>query len=107
MSKILPGKAKIQAKKGGRFEWAWKEPNGAKNLGQFIEIEKGHRLSFVLDATNPPTEVRLAAEKTPYGALVALEHLGARPSQRPLERRWAHLLERLRVYFHYGRKIRT
>jgi len=51
--------------------------------------------------------VRLSAEKTPYGGLVALEHLGARPAQRPLERRWAHLLERLRVYFHYGRKIRS
>lgn len=108
MSKLLPGKAKVQAKKGGRFEWVWKEPAGAKNSGRFIEIEKGHhRLAFTWDATDPPTEVRLAVEKTPYGALVALEHLGAKPWQRPLERRWAHLLERMRVYFHYGKKIRT
>lgn len=107
MSRILPAKAKIQPRKTGRFEWAWKAPKGARDSGRFIEIEKGRHLAFTWEATTPASEVRLAVEKTPYGALVALEHLGASPWRGHLERRWAHLLERLRAYFYYGRKIRV
>jgi len=107
MGKILPGKAKIQAKKGGRFEWSWKHGAGAKETGKFIEIVKGHRVAFTWEGTPLASEVRLSAERTPYGTLVALEHLLAGPSRGSLERRWAHLLERLRAYFFYGKKIRT
>lgn len=106
MSKILPGKARIQARKGGRFEWVWREPKGAKDSGRFLEIEKGHRIAFTWEGATP-SEVRLAVEQTPYGALVALEHFGLEPAQRSVERRWAHLLERLRAYFYHGRRIRT
>jgi uncharacterized protein YndB with AHSA1/START domain len=106
MSKILPGKVKLQAKTGGRFEWAWKH-DGAMNSGRFLEIEKGRRISFTWEGTHAPSEVRLSAERTPYGALVALEHLGVAPARTHNERRWAHLLERLRAYFFFGKKIRT
>lgn len=113
MGKILPGKAKIQAKPGGRFEWTWKH-GGAKDAGRFLEIEKGRRISFTWESTPQPTEVRLAAERTPYGTLVALEHHGVSPHfthgapgrhRQSYERMWAHLLERLRAYFFYGKKI--
>ena len=105
MSRILPAKVKIQAKPGGRFEWAGK--GGEKDSGRFLEIAKGHRVSFTWEGTNPPSEVRLFADLTPYGALVALEHFGVTPGRSPLERRWAHLLERLRAYFYYSKKIRA
>ena len=110
MGKVLPGKVKSQAKPGGRFEWVRKESKGVKDSGVFLEIVKGHRLAFTWGAGAPVSEVRVAAEATPYGALVSLEQLS--PSQiagRNLEgqrRFWSHLLERLRVYFFYGRKIR-
>lgn len=106
MSKILPGKVKVQAKRGGRFEWTWKH-TGQKDSGHFLEIEKGHRVAFSWEGTAPPSEVRFSAERTPYGALVSLEHIGFVPARGLVERRWAHLLERLRAYFYYGKKIRT
>ncbi len=116
MSKILPGKAKMRPRLRGRFEWQWKDPKGKKDFGAFLEIEKGQRVSFTWEATAPPSEVRLAANRTPYGALVSLEHLGlssrrasgsSLTGSRSYGRMWAHLLERLRVYFYYGKKIRT
>jgi uncharacterized protein YndB with AHSA1/START domain len=106
MSKILPGKVKLKAKPGARFEWTWKA-DGAKNSGRFLEIERGHRVSFTWEGSHAPSEVRLSAERTPYGALVALEHLGFAPARTHNERRWAHLLERLRAYFFYGKTICT
>ena len=106
MSRVLPGKVKIQAKRGGPFEWLWKH-GGQRDSGRFLEIEKGHRVAFSWEASNPPSEVRLSAERTPYGALVSLEHIGFLPARDQAERRWAHLLERLRAYFYYGKKIRT
>jgi hypothetical protein len=53
--------------------------------------------------------VRLSAERTPYGAFVSLEHLRLPPgtSRRATERMWAHLLERMRIYFYFGKKIRA
>jgi len=113
MSKLLPGKARIAGKKGGRFEWKWKEQKGAVDAGVFLEIEKGHRVSFTWEKTPRASEVRLSAERTPYGALVSLEHLGVSPHFRPAgrgqscARMWAHLLERLRAYFYFGKKIRA
>lgn len=104
MSKILPAQVRIQARPGGRFEWVSK--GGGKDSGRFLEIAKGHRVVFTWEGTNPPSEVRLFADTTPYGALVALEHLGVAPGRSPLERHWAHLLERLRAYFYYGKRIR-
>lgn len=105
MSKVLPAKVRIQAKPGGRFEWTAK--SGEKNSGRFLDIAKGQRVTFTWEGTNPPSEVRLFADPTPYGALVALEHLGVAPGRSALERRWAHWLERLRAYFYYGKKIRA
>jgi len=109
MGKVLPGKARIQAKMGGRFEWAWKRQPGAKNSGRFLEIVKDHRVSFTWEGGGLASEVRLSAEKTPYGALVSLEHVQLPPGspRREVERMWAHLLERLRVYFYHGKKIRA
>jgi uncharacterized protein YndB with AHSA1/START domain len=109
MTKLLPGKTKIQPKVGGRFEWQWKHQRGRQNSGSFLEIAKGHRVSFTWVDGSRPSEVRLSAERTPYGAFVSLEHLRLPPgtSRRATERMWAHLLERLRVYFYFGKKIRS
>ncbi|HEV8385285.1 MAG TPA: SRPBCC family protein [Candidatus Acidoferrales bacterium] len=109
MSKILPGKVTLKAKPGGRFAWQWKHPKGAKNSGAFLEITKGRHVAFTWEGGPQPSEVRLSAERTPYGAFVSLEHLRLPPgaSRRAIERMWAHLLERLRVYFYFGKKIRA
>ena len=109
MNKILPGKVTLKAKTGGRFEWLWKHQKGARNSGAFLEITKGHRVAFTWESGPRPSEVRLSAERTPYGAFVSLEHLRLPPgtSRRAVERMWAHLLERLRVYFFFGKKIRA
>jgi uncharacterized protein YndB with AHSA1/START domain len=126
VSKILPGKAKMQPRASGSFEWRWKDGRHRPVCGKFLEIVKSHRVSFTWQVNlSPPatqgkkaatpvnlsaaSEVRLSAEETPYGALVSLEHLRL-PKGRVTElhdRLWAHLLERLRVYFYFGRKIRT
>lgn len=104
MSKILPGKVKLQARAGGAYEWKWKDAKRATASGRFLEIVKGHRVAFTWE----PGEVRLSAEETPYGALVSLEHRGLPPQRtREQERMWAHLLERMRVYFYFGKKIRN
>ncbi|HWQ03199.1 MAG TPA: SRPBCC family protein [Candidatus Nitrosotenuis sp.] len=124
MSKLLPGKAKIQPRPGGAFDWRWSEPEGLAATGTILEIVKGHRVAFTWRAgmlagkgnksvlVSPQQrfdEVRLAAEETPYGALVSLEHTGLPPGRlrEQRERMWAHLLERMRVYFYFGKKIRT
>jgi uncharacterized protein YndB with AHSA1/START domain len=108
MSKLLPGKAKIQAKPGGAYEWQRKDRPGAKESGRFLEINKGHRISFTWGAGAKPREVRISAEKTPYGTLVSLEQIGTTSGFHEADRRmWAHLLERLQVYFYYGKKIRA
>jgi len=108
LGKLLPGKAKVQGRAGGQYEWQRKDRKGSKETGRFIEIAKHHRVSFTWGAGNRPREVRISAEKTPYGALVSLEQIGTSGGFHESDRRmWAHLLERMRVYFHYGRKIRT
>jgi len=120
MSQILPGNAKIRPQAGGRFEWQWKDAEGVKVSGAFLEIQKNHWVSFTWETTTPPSEVRLAADRAPYGTLVSLVHLSAAllrnstssgqaagAGRRSYERMWAHLLERLRAYFYYDKKIRT
>ncbi|HEX9761333.1 MAG TPA: SRPBCC domain-containing protein [Candidatus Acidoferrales bacterium] len=116
MAKLLPGKVKITPKPGGRFEWTWTEPAGVTDSGQFLEIAKGHRIAFTWEGTPRPTEVRVSADTTPYGAMVALEHLGMSPhsthgtpgrGRQSYARMWAHLLERIRCYFYFGKRIRT
>jgi uncharacterized protein YndB with AHSA1/START domain len=114
MSKLLPGRARMQARTGGRFEWQLKAPQETKFTGAFLEIAKPRRVAFTFEAGGKPCEVRLSAERTPYGTLVSLEQLGtanvAGRHEHPEgsgRRFWAHLLERLRVYFFYGRKIRA
>jgi len=116
MSKLLPGKAKIEPRAGGHFEWAWARPEGIMDSGIFIEIVKGHRVAFSWMGTPKPSEVRLSAEQTPYGAMVSLEHLGVSPhathgppgrGRQSYGRMWSHLLERMRCYFYCGKKIRT
>ncbi len=108
MSKLLPGKVKLQAKPGGSYNWRRKGRPGAEETGRFLEISKGHRVSFTWGAGSKPREVRVSAEKTPYGALVSLEQIGTSSGFHEADRRmWAHLLERLQVYFYFGKKIRT
>jgi len=108
MSKILPGKVKIRAKPGGQYEWLRKDRKGSKETGRFLEIAKVHRIAFTWGAANKPREVRVTAEKTPYGALVSLEQIGTSSGFHEADRRmWAHLLERMQVYFQYDRRIRT
>jgi uncharacterized protein YndB with AHSA1/START domain len=111
MSRILPGKAAGAARKDRRFKWEWKEPKGRTTSGVFLEIVPGHSISFTLERTVTlrPQQVRVAAEATPYGALVSLEHHGLAPGREwdVSRRMWAHLLERLRAYFYFGKKIRA
>jgi uncharacterized protein YndB with AHSA1/START domain len=118
MAKLLPGKAKIAARPGGRFEWQWKH-SGARAAGKILEFEKGHRLALSWEATAPASEVRLSAVRMPAGSVVSLEHLGLfsgrfrAVGEAPARDRagyyrlWAHLLERMRAYFHFGKRIRT
>lgn len=118
LGKLLPGKATVQARPQGRFAWEWKGTE-ARAAGGIIEFQKGHRIALAWEATAPPSEVRIEATKTPYGTLVSLEHLNlghgrvglaaASPAQdrEGYRRLWARLLERLRCYFFYRKKIRT
>jgi uncharacterized protein YndB with AHSA1/START domain len=117
MGKLLPGRARVQARPQGRFEWQWKD-SAACAAGTILEFEKNHRLTLSWEATAPVSEVRLEATRTPYGTVVSLAHLnlghgnlGVAASSPARDREgyrrlWARWLERLRCYFYYGRKIR-
>lgn len=108
MSAILPGRAKIQPRVGGSFQWQWREGAIPEATGTFREIVKGHRLNFSWRAQGGESSVVLSAEATPYGTLVSLEHRGIPPGRErdSTSRMWARLLERMRIYFYFGRKIR-
>jgi|GEM_PF-2335486 uncharacterized protein YndB with AHSA1/START domain len=118
LGKLLPGRARVQARPQGRFEWQWKD-SAARAAGTLLEFEKNHRLALAWEATAPVSEVRIEATRAPYGTIVSLAHLNlghgnlsvaASSPARDREgyrRLWARLLERLRCYFFYGRKIRT
>ena len=108
MNKILPGKTKVQAKVGGHYEWQRKDRKGLRESGRFLEIARGSRVAFTWGSSNKPREIRVSAQKTPYGALVSLEQIGTSSGFHEADRRmWAHLLERMQVYFQYDRRIRT
>lgn len=108
ISRIVPAKASLEGKPGGSFTWKRKDGDIS---GKFLEIARDQGVSFTWmgEGLTKPGEVRLSAVPTPYGSMVALE-LRAADTLRHLEhhrRFWAHLLERLRVYFYYGKKIRA
>jgi len=110
LAKILPGKATVRAKAGGRFSWQHKRSVHA-HTGVFLELRKDRRIRFSWESTSPASEVAIEAQPMPYGTLVAVHHTGLLRmnagqlfSQRMY---WWRLLERLRCYFYFKGKIRT
>lgn len=110
MAKILPGKARVQAKVGGRFSWQHKRSVHA-HTGTLLELRKDRRVNFTWEATNPASEVAMEAQPMPYGTLVSVHHSGLvrlNPGQLFSQRMyWWRLLERLRCYFYFKGKIRA
>ena len=112
-AKLLPGKAKVQAKVRGRFSWQHRLAKQA-HTGTFLELHRNRRLSFSWESPEgsgqPASEVALEAQATPYGALVSVHHTGLPGlnrgqvfSQRMF---WLRLLERLRAYCWFQGKIK-
>lgn len=110
LAKILPGKAKVQAKAGGRFSWQHKRSVHA-HTGAILELRKDRRISFSWESTNPASEVAVEAQPMSYGTLVSVHHTGLlrlNPGQLFSQRMyWWRLLERLRCYFYFKGRIRT
>ena len=110
LAKIIPGKAKVKAKIGGRFTWQHKRGKH-QHTGVFLELKKNRRLEFTWESTTPPSEVSIEAQPTPYGALVAAHHTGLVGMNRGQlfgqRMYWWRLLERLRCYFYFKGKIKT
>ena len=110
LAKILPGKARVHAKVGGRFSWQHKRSVHA-HTGTLLELRKDRRVNFTWEATNPASEVAMEAQPMPYGTLVSVHHSGLvrlNPGQLFSQRMyWWRLLERLRCYFYFKGKIRA
>ncbi|MGH9776969.1 MAG: SRPBCC family protein, partial [Candidatus Acidiferrales bacterium] len=110
LAKIIPGKAKVKAKTGGRFTWQHKRGKH-QHTGVFLELQKNRRLEFTWESTTPPSAVSIEAQPTPYGALVAAHHTGLVGMNRGQlfgqRMYWWRLLERLRCYFYFKGKIKT
>lgn len=110
LARLLPGKAKVAAKVGGRFSWQHKRSQHV-HTGVFLELKKGRRIAFTWETTTPPSEVALEAQPAPYGTLVAVHHtglLGLNRGQLFAQRMfWWRLLERLRCYFYFKGKIKS
>jgi len=110
LGKIIPGKAKVKAKTGGRFIWQHKRGKH-QHTGVFLELKKNRRLEFTWESTTPPSEVSIEAQPTPYGALVAAHHTGLVGMNRGQlfgqRMYWWRLLERMRCYFYFKGKIKT
>jgi len=107
MAKILPGKVTLAPKVGGKFLWGWR---GRLDSGTFLEIARGSHVAFTWEGTRRPSEVRLAAGRAPYGTLVSLHHTGlVGPGGAEWQRfhEWHELLERLRCYLYFGKRIRV
>ena len=110
LARIIPGKAKVAARVGGRLTWQHKR---GKHLhgGVFLELRKNRALSFTWESTRPASEVRVEAQPTPYGTLVAVHHtglVGLNRGQLFAQRVfWLRLLERMRCYFYFKGKIKT
>lgn len=113
MNKLLPGRAKITARAGQRFEWQWKPPKRGetrRDSGVFLELAKAKRISFTWEATGVPTEVSVGFQPVEDGTLVSLHHTDFGGRERARQEhiaRWSRLLERFRCYFHFGKRIRT
>ncbi len=110
LARIIPGKAKVWAKPGGRFTWQHQRGKH-QHSGVFLELRKNRGLSFTWESTRPPSEVRVEAQPTPYGTLVAVHHtglVGLNRGQLFAQRVfWLRLLERMRCYFYFKGKIKT
>ncbi|HXE75631.1 MAG TPA: SRPBCC family protein [Candidatus Xenobia bacterium] len=110
LARIIPGKAKVAAKPGGRFTWQHKRGKH-QHSGVFLDLKKDRALSFTWEGTHPPSEVRIEGQPTPYGTLVAVHHTslvamnrGQLFAQRVY---WMRLLERMRCYFYFKGKIKS
>ena len=114
LAKILPGKASGKPKVGGKFLWEWR---GRRDSGTYLEIERSSHIAFTWESTrlaggrpSRPSEVRIAAGRAPYGTLVSLYHAGLTGADTASWQRfheWHELLERLRCYLYFGKKIRV
>ena len=110
LARIIPGKAKVAAKSGGRFTWQHKRGKH-QHTGTFLELRKNRGLSFTWEGTRPPSEIRIEGQPTPYGTLMAVHHTGLVGMNRGqlFGQRvfWMRLLERMRCYFYFKGKIKT
>ncbi|MFQ5724591.1 MAG: SRPBCC family protein, partial [Terriglobia bacterium] len=110
LAKLLPGKAKVQAKVGGRFSWRHKVGKH-EHTGAFLELKKNRRIHFTWETTDPASEVALEAQPAPYGTLVSVHHtglLGRNRGQLFGQRMfWQRLLERLRCYLSFKGKVKA
>ena len=108
--KLLPGKATVKAKAGGRFTWQHKRSKHV-HTGTFLELVKNRRMAFTWETTSPVSEVSLEAQPAPYGTLVAAHHTGLSGLSRgqlfAQQMFWMRLLERLRCYFYFKGRIKT
>ncbi|MFQ5664347.1 MAG: SRPBCC family protein [Terriglobia bacterium] len=114
LAKLLPGKAKVEAKLGERFSWQHKRGQHV-HTGVFLELQKNKRIAFSWEGREgsgePASEVALEAQPAPYGTLVSVHHTGLpRLSRGQLFGQrmfWTRLLERLRGYFYFHGKIKS
>lgn len=110
MSKLLPGKCKIAPRAGQRFEWKWKRAAARHDRGVFLALEKAKQISFTWEVTGFPTEVSIGLEPVEEGTLLSLHHTGFGGRERLRQEHfalWSRLLERLRCYFYFDKRIRT
>lgn len=113
LAKLLPGRAKVEAKEGGRFRWQHKLGKHV-HAGTFLELKKNRRIGFTWESPEasgkPPSEVVIEAQPAPYGTLVSVHHtglLGLSRGQLSAQRMfWLRLLERLRCYVWFKGKIK-
>lgn len=114
LAQLLPGKATVKAKAGGRFSWQHRLARQA-HTGTFLELHRNKRISFTWEAPEgsgrPASEAALEAQPTPYGTLVSVHHtglLGLSREQLFSQRMfWLRLLERLRAYCWFQGKIKS
>lgn len=114
LAKIIPGKAKLTARVGGRFAWQHKLGKHV-HQGTFLELVRNRTIAFSWESPEgsgrPASEVRIGMNVAPYGTLVAIHHaalLGMNSGQLFSQRTfWSRLLERLRCYFYFKGKIPT
>ena len=112
LRKILPGRAQVKAKVGGRFSWQHERGKHVHG-GVFLALERNRKISFTWEGRTgePVTEVALGMQPAPYGTLVSVHHTGlGRLNRGQLFGQrmfWLRLLERLRCYCNFGGKIKA